>query len=211
MSRIVLHDDIMRLLVPYVPSDSVGALSQACRTTRDAAVLRDVADGSFELMQTTERHFVELAKRNGFNTYFQDLFGVSTEEVCTTHLKWKSMFARLGDVGTLSGKVPRGVTAGVLHLLKYGSREQLEALAEMCDRNEMDDPQLLLETRKRLQKLLENGPATEVEVLCGILELGKAHRWMYQFDESAKYYESAKQGFKRLLGEVRERESYPNP
>ena len=155
-TTIVLHDDIMRQIVPYADSETLTALACAGKTTRDAAIFRDVTDGRFSLAATSERYFVELAKKDGFNAYFQDLFSGHG----ATHLKWEALFAKLGDIGTMEGLVPMGVTAGALGLLKYGSRLQLEALAKLCDRNEMDDPALLLKTRKRLQKLLEKGPAT---------------------------------------------------
>ena len=35
--------------------------------TRDAAVFRDVANGSFSLMPTIELHLVEFAKKDGYN------------------------------------------------------------------------------------------------------------------------------------------------
>ena len=41
-----------------------------------------------------------------------------------------------GTRGTLKGKVPTGVTAGVLCLLKHGSRAQLDVLAKLCGRGE---------------------------------------------------------------------------
>ena len=50
----------------------------AGKMTRDAAVLTLVALGFFSLMLTMERHFVEFAKKDSYNAYFQDLFGSST-------------------------------------------------------------------------------------------------------------------------------------
>ena len=48
------------------------------------------------------------------------------------------------------------MTASLLHLLKYGSRAQLEALAKLCGHEEgFDDVALVLEVRKRSQKVLE--------------------------------------------------------
>ena len=98
--------------------------------TCDAAVYRDVADGSISLAPTTESHFVEFAKKDGYNAYFQDLFASPLRSRVSPHLKWEALFAKLCDIGTLNEKVPTGVTAGVLRLLEHGSRAQLEALSE---------------------------------------------------------------------------------
>ena len=168
-------------------------------------MFRDVADGSFSLMPTTELHLVELAKKDGYNAYFQDLFASPTcSEVCP-HQKWEEWFSKLGDIGTLMGKVPTGVTAGVLRLLRYGSRAQLEALAELAGEEEgFDDKALTLEARKRLQRVLEKahkaGKVTEEEVLDGVLQLGNAYMWMRQ-GECRACFRRAKEGFVRLLGE----------
>ena len=49
-----------------------------------------------------------------------------------------------------------GVTVGVLRLLKYSSRAQLQVLAKLCRRGKgFDDAALLLEARKGMQKVLE--------------------------------------------------------
>ena len=67
----------------FVDSETLLALACAGNTTHDAAVFSDVAEGRFSLMPTTERHFVELAKKDGYNAYFQDLFASSTRsEIC---------------------------------------------------------------------------------------------------------------------------------
>ena len=50
----------------------------AGKTMRDGAVFTDVADGEFSLVPTTERFFIELAKKDGYYTYFRDLFRWST-------------------------------------------------------------------------------------------------------------------------------------
>ena len=72
------------------------------------------------------------------------------------NVKWEGWFAKLGDIGTLKGKAPTGVTAGVLCLLKYGNRAQFEALAKLCGEEEgFDDEELLLKVRWRLQKFLD--------------------------------------------------------
>ena len=48
------------------------------------------------------------------------------------------------------------MTAGLLRLLRYGSRAQLEALAKLVGREEgFDDKAVTLEARKRLQRVLE--------------------------------------------------------
>ena len=60
--------------MPYVDSETLPALACAGKTTRDAAVVRDVAKDSFSLMPTMERYFVEFAEKDGYNAYFQDLF-----------------------------------------------------------------------------------------------------------------------------------------
>ena len=88
--------------------------------------------------------------------------------------------AKLGDISSLKGKGPMGISACVLRLLKYGSRAQLEALAKLCGKEEgFDDQALLLEARRRLQNILEKahaaGKATEEEVLDGIMALGYAY------------------------------------
>ena len=150
-STIVLPDDAWSRIVPYDDSKTLPALACACKTTRDAAVFRDVADSSFSLMPTTEHHFVELAKKDGYNAYFQDLFASSRRSHLFPHLKWEAWFAKLSNIGTLKGKVPTGVMAGVLRLLKCGSRAQLKALAKLCGKEGFDDMVLLLEARKRLQ------------------------------------------------------------
>ena len=74
-----------------------------------------------------------------------------------------------------------GVTAGVLRLLKYGSRPQLEALAKLCVRDEgIDDAAVVLEARRRIQEILETQRRfmtfceVQQEVLDGVLALGKA-------------------------------------
>ena len=117
-TTVVLIDDAWMRIVPYIDRETLPALECACKTTRDATVFRDVADGSFLLMLTTECHFAEFVKRDGYNAYFQDLFASSL------HLKWEALFAKLGDIGMMKEKVPMGVTAGVLHLLKYGNVAQ---------------------------------------------------------------------------------------
>ena len=117
-----MHDDVWSRIVAYVDSETLPALSCGGKMTRDAAVFRDVANGHFSLPPTMERHFVELAKKDGFNTYFQDHFASSTRSEVCPHQKWEGWFAQVSDIGTLKGKVPTGVTVGVLRLLKYGSR-----------------------------------------------------------------------------------------
>ena len=52
------------------------------------------------------------------------------------HLRWEAWFVKLGDIGTLKGKVPTGVMAVVLRLLKYGSRSQLEVLGKLVGKEE---------------------------------------------------------------------------
>ena len=122
------------------------------------------------------------------------------------HLKWESLFSKLGDIGTLKGKVPTGVTASILRLLKYGSRVQLEAPTKLAGREEgFDDAALTLEARKRLQRVLEKphkaGKVAEEEVIDGVLALGEAHNWMDERDECNECYEGAKEGIVHLLGE----------
>ena len=177
-----------------------------------AAVLRDVTDGHFSLAKTTERHLVEFAKKDGYNAYFQDHFALSTRSEICPHQKWEALFAKPGDIGTLKGKVPTGVTAGVLRLLKYGSRAQLEVLAKLCGHEEgFDEAAVELEARRRLQKLLENWvwfppsgyfkfSQVEEEVLDGVFALGRAEGKM-NIGKSKACYERAKEGFVRLLEE----------
>jgi len=71
----------------------------------------------------TEQLLVELATIGGLPS--------GRETASSSYQKWKDWFAQLGDVGTLKGRVPTGVTVGVLRLLKYGSRAQLEALEKL--------------------------------------------------------------------------------
>ena len=101
----------MEHIVSFVDSETLPALASDSKTTRAAAVFRDVADGSFSLMPTTERHYVKFAKRDGYNVYFQNLFASSCQShispSCQSHisphLKWKVWFAKVGDIGTLKG------------------------------------------------------------------------------------------------------------
>ena len=54
--------------------------------------------------------------------------------------------------------MPKGVTAGVLRLLKYDSTTQVEFLANLCGREEgYDDKVFLLEARRRTQKVVRDG------------------------------------------------------
>ena len=131
-TTIDLPDDVWSRIVSYVDSETLPALASTSKTSRDAAVFRDVANGSFSLTPTTERHFVEFAKKDGYNAYFQDLFASSTCSAICPHQKWEGWFAKLSNIGTLKGKVPTGVTADVLRLLEYGNVAQLEALAKLC-------------------------------------------------------------------------------
>ena len=103
--------------MPYVDSETLLALACAGKTTHDTAVLRDVADSSFSLAPMTERHFIELAERDGYNVYLQDLFASSTRSHLSPHLRWEGWFAKLDDISPSEGKVPMGVTASVLRLL----------------------------------------------------------------------------------------------
>ena len=100
------------------------------------------------------------------------------------------------------------MAAGVLSLVKYGSRAQLEALAKLTGKDEgFCDHDMALETRKRLQKLLEKahaaGEANEEEVLDGVVALGRAYVWMGEWDECHACFVRAREGFVRLLGEDR--------
>ena len=132
-ATVVLPDDAWSRIVPYVDSETLRAIACASKTTRDAAVFRDVEDGSFSLLPTTERHSGEFATKKGYSAYFQELFCSSTcSEVCS-HQKWEGWFAQLDDVGRLKGEVPTGVTASVLRLLKYGNVARFEALAKLCE------------------------------------------------------------------------------
>ena len=203
---IILHDDVWSHIVSFIDAETLPALACAGKTTRDAAVFRDVANGSFSLMLTTELHLVEFAKKDGYNVYFQDLFASPIRSEVCSHDKWEGWFAKLGDIGTLKGKVPTGVTAGVLRLLRYGSRAQLEALAKLAGKWEgFDDKALTLEARKRLKRVLEKahkaGKVTEEAVLDGVLQLGDAHMRMKQRNECVACFRRAKDGFMRLLGE----------
>ena len=63
-TSIVMHDDVWSRIVPYDDSETLAALVCAGKTTCDAAVFRDVTDGSLSLVPTIERHFVEFAKND---------------------------------------------------------------------------------------------------------------------------------------------------
>jgi len=191
--------------VTFVDAESLPALACTCKTTRDAEIARKVASGTFSLMPSTERYLVEFAKKEGYSTYFQDLFASPTRSDVCPHQKWEAWFAQLGDIGTVGGKVPTSVTAGVLSLVKYGSRAQLEVLANLCGKEEgFDDVALTLEARKRVQKILEKaheaGEAIEEEVLDGVMALGKAYVWVEEWDECHACFVRAREGFVRLLG-----------
>ena len=98
------------------------------------------------------------------------------------------------------------MAVGVLRLSKYGSRAHLEALAKLCGREEgCDDDALHLKARRRMQKVLEKaheaGKTTDEEVFDGIMTLGGAHVWFREWDKSKACFESAREGFVRLLGE----------
>ena len=88
-TSIFLPDDALSRIGPYVDSETLPALSCAGATTHDTAVFRDVANGSFSLMLTTERHFVEFAKKHGYNVYFQNHFALSCHFRVFPHLKWE--------------------------------------------------------------------------------------------------------------------------
>lgn len=103
----------------YVDSKTLPALKCVGKTTRDAALFTDVANGRFFLLRLIERYFIEFAKKDGCNAYFQDLFTSSLCSRISPHLRREAWFANLGDIGMLKGKVPTGVTAGVLCLLRY--------------------------------------------------------------------------------------------
>ena len=123
------------------------------KTSRDTTDFKDVADGRLSLLPTTERHFVELAKKDGYNAYFQDLFASPTRSEVCPHQKWEGWFAALGAVGTSKGKVPEDATAGVLRLLKYDSRAQLEALVKLArEDQEFDEWALPLEAMRRQKR-----------------------------------------------------------
>ena len=83
-------------------------------------------------------------KKDGYNASFQDLFALSCHTPVSPHLKWEGWFAKLNDTGTLKGKLPVGMTAGVLRLLNYGNVAELEALAKLCGEEEGFDERALL-------------------------------------------------------------------
>ena len=90
---IILHDDARVHIVSFFDAKTLTILACAGKTTRDAAVFRDVADGSFSLLQTTEHHFghfvghfVEFAEKDGYNAYFQNLFASPPRSRLSPHL-----------------------------------------------------------------------------------------------------------------------------
>ena len=78
----VLPDDVWSRIMPYADSKILLALTSARKTIRDAAVFRDVANGSYSIAPTSERHFVEFA-------YFQELFTSSPRSEVWSHQKWE--------------------------------------------------------------------------------------------------------------------------
>ena len=128
----------------------------------------------------------------------------------------------------MKGKVPTGVTAGVLRLSKYGSKAQLEALAG--EEEGFDDWALLLEARRRTQKIFEKayaaGKATEEAVLDVVLALemaegrrrvlGEEHKKtldslknmgivlndLKDYEGALDYYQQALRGMKKVLGKT---------
>ena len=133
-------------------------------------MFRNISNGSFLLMPTKERHFVEFAKRDGYNAYFHDLFTSPRRSHVSLHLEWEGWFAKLSDISTLKGKVP----VGVLRFLKNANVALLEALAKLCGIEEgFDDKAFLLEARMRT-KPTEVSKVAEEEVLDRVLALGVA-------------------------------------
>ena len=88
---IVLYIDLWRNIVPYVNVESLLALACASKTTRDAAVVSDVANGRFSLFPTTERLLVEFAKKDGYNAFFHNLFGGNK----ITHKRWETLHGQV--------------------------------------------------------------------------------------------------------------------
>ena len=74
---------------------------------------------------------------------------------------------------------------------------QLEALAKLCGKEEgFDDIVLLLvEAKKRMQKVLETAceadKVSEEGVFDGVLALGRAYRWIEEWDECEACLERA--------------------
>ena len=66
-TTMTLNDDVSSHILPCIDSETLPALPYAGKTSRDAAVYWDA---SFLLIPTSERHFVELAKKDGYNAYF---------------------------------------------------------------------------------------------------------------------------------------------
>ena len=97
------------------------------------------------------------------------------------------------------------MTAGVLLLLEYSRRAQLEALAKLAGKEEgFYDAVLLLVARKRLQKLVERRHTRQRRLprrRCSMGSWrGRAERGM-KTGKSKACYQRAKEGFVRLLGE----------
>ena len=62
----VLHGDVWSRIVPYVDSETLPALACTGKTTHHAVVFRDVVDGRFSLLPTTE-HLARFERaREGF-------------------------------------------------------------------------------------------------------------------------------------------------
>ena len=174
--NIIIPDDIIRHILSYADNETASFFACTSRDIRNAAVFLQVARGQFSLTPTTERHLVELSKKDGFNAHFQDLFA-SPCALGTPYPEWEMTFAKvrerqvcgatstrltmlihvasflvsqLGNIGNKPGRVPTGVTVGVLGVLKYGSLAQLEALAKLCGEEEgFHDTALRLEAVTR--------------------------------------------------------------
>ena len=120
----------------YIDSETLPVLTCASKTTHDAAVFRDVADDSFSRMPMTEHHVIDFVEKDGYNAYFQNLFASSRHSRVSLLLKWEAWLTKLGEIGTMKGKVPTVITADMLRLLKYCSRAQLGALAKLAGEEE---------------------------------------------------------------------------
>ena len=79
------------------------------------------------------------------------------------------------------------VRSGVAGILDEGTPEQIKALAKISSKEVFDDPPLRLASTKKvvedIQEKFRKGKATEEEVFDEVLDLGRAHMRMREWDE----------------------------
>ena len=121
----------------------------------------------------------------------------------------KSYESAMGFTVRNLGFLGTNITAGVINTLKIGSRKQLAGFIKLCSPEMFDDPNLFLEGLKSLVPMLErgneNGAVSEIELLEGVMDLGKAFGRTKHFADSGTCLERAREGFEELLGPEHEK------